>query len=202
MAKGDVPGRRLPLDVEGRPKGPVSRVGGRVAYGGAPAPSAAMGLPEPSAPAQTVVAPPSIQRPPEAKDFNLFGTLTGATTATTTPPAIIAGTTFQVPAGNVGVIRALTLDVNNLLASSNIVWGLRFNETRVEGWDALTQFPRNVAAASLAWGPEETFIPVPEGASIDLVVQVNDGGTYTLGGSYHGWYYSMDLAERFAMAWG
>lgn len=161
-----------------------------------------MGLPMPAGPAQVVVAPPSIQRPPQAQDFNLFGTLVGATTATTTWPTVVTGTAFTVPSGNVGVIRSLTVDVNTLLASSNIVWTLRFNGGPVEGWDALTLFPSNLARASLTWGPEETFIPVPEGAQVDVVVQVLDGATYTLGSSYHGWYYPVDLAERFAGAWG
>lgn len=150
--------------------------------------------------ADVVVFPPTVQRPPEAGDFNRFGVFTGAQAANT--PAVVPGTPFQVPAGNVAVIRSLSLDVNNLLASSNIVWTLRFNQTPVQGWDALSQFPRNVAAAVLTWTPEETYIPVPEGVLIDVLVEVLDGATYTLGASYHGWFYSGEVAAKYAGAWG
>jgi hypothetical protein len=135
-----------------------------------------------------------------ARDINRFGVITGATTGNT--PAQLPGSPFILPQGMVGVIRSIILDVNNLLPSSDLVWSLRFNQSPVQGWDALSIFPRNVAAAQLAYTAEETAIPIPEGVEVDFLFTVNDGGTYTAGATWHGWMYPADVAERFEGAWG
>lgn len=135
-----------------------------------------------------------------ARDVNRFGILTGATSGST--PAVLTGSAFTLPGGMVGVIRSIVLDVNSLLASSDITWTLRFNQSPVQGWDALTIFPRNVAAAQLAWVPEETMIPIPEATTVDFRGTIADGGTYTFGVAWHGWYYPQDVENRFEGAWG
>jgi hypothetical protein len=140
-----------------------------------------------------VYGPPWSDRPPSATDFNLFGTLfarTNANTPTTFPTA-----QFQVPGGNVAVIRSLSILANNLLTTSVLRWDLLFNNAPAPGWSGLTINPRAAGSVEVSWTPEETFIPVPEGALIDwrFTVDPTDGGTYQVSIAYHGWLYPLAL---------
>lgn len=143
------------------------------------------------------IPPPHWIRPPQASEVNIDTSGTGFNNATT--PVVLAGSAFQIPADNVGVIRSVVLSVNNLTTTSQLVWRLRFNGVGVQGWNNLTIFPRLAASISVAYGPDETFIPIPDGVLIDveLVVLPADGNTYQAGVSYHGWYYGKELAEAF-----
>lgn len=136
-----------------------------------------------------ILAPPWVWKPPQATDFNVFATLTGLDTANTTPPAEFPASVFNVPGGNIAVIRSVSILANNLLVSSNLRWTLLVNSTPTTGWTQLTINPRAAGSVEVSWTPEETFIAIPEGSRISWVVQVLDGGTYQLSVSYHGWFY-------------
>lgn len=154
--------------------------------------------------ADIVLQPPTIVRPPRAQDFHISGASpigTPFTLANTTPPAIIPGSALQIPNQSVGVIRSINLNVNTLLATSVLFWSLRFNQTPVQGWEALTVFPRAAGFFTLAYGPDETQIPVPDGALVDVTFSVLDGAAYQAGVQYGGWYYDRRLQEVFADAW-
>lgn len=148
------------------------------------------------------VALPSVEKPPGASDFNMFGTLAGQTTATTTPPALLAS--FQVPPNSVAVIRSVSILANALLVTSDIEWQLRFNGVAVQGWDALTINPRAAGSVEVSWTPDETYIRVPEGALVEWFVRVLDGGTYQLSIGAHGWFYgsALDVLAQRAYARG
>jgi hypothetical protein len=134
-------------------------------------------------------------RPPDAVDFYRRGYDVGRTPATT--PSVLPGSVKEVPTGKVAVIRSLTLVVNNLLLTSDIVWRLRFNGSPVDGWNELQVIPGAVAYYAFTWGPAETFVPTPDAATIDIQVEVRDaGGNYEIGAAYHGWEFSKELAER------
>lgn len=189
-------GPGVPEDVQGRQLRTARGTRGGPRYDLVPGMAGAQGPVQ----AQATVQPPRIQRPPSGKDVNRFGVFTGATSANT--PAQVPGSFFDVPDGYVAVVRSIVLTVNNLLATSDIVWTLRQDSNPVEGWDGLTIFPSPVAVAQFAWTPEETVVDIVESATIDFSVDVRDGGTYTLGVTWHGWFYPADLAERYAEAWG
>jgi len=188
MAAGDGSREGMPLDVAfrgqsgARARGP----GGWVVQGGE------SGLPR----VQFTVDLPTVSRPPSATDFNMFGTLAGRTAVNTTPnnPGAIFPGAFQIPANNVGAIKSISILANNLLVTSNVLWRLRFNGAYVQGWNALTINPRAAGSVEVSWTPEETAIPVPESAVIDMVTQVLDLGTYQLSFSIHGWFFSTGLA--------
>lgn len=131
--------------------------------------------------------PPYYVRPPVASDMNRNASGTGFTALNT--PAVLPGSVFQLPPDNIGIIRSVVLSVNTLLVTSSLFWRIRFNAVPVSGWDALTVFPRAAGSVSEAYGPEETFIFVPVGGTIDILIDVTDAGTYQAGASYHGWYY-------------
>lgn len=196
MAEGE---GKAPLDIRHRTrKGTGMREfsgggGFRPRPGAPPAPAGGIRGAELS----RTIPPPSWIRPPQAAEINVNADGVGFNNATT--PAPIPGAQFQVPVNNVGVIRSLVLSVNNMLATSQLLWQLLFDGRPVQGWSRLTIFPRAAGSVSVSYGPDETFIPVPDGAGIDVQVVVDpaDGNTYQAGVSYHGWYYSKDLADAF-----
>lgn len=151
-----------------------------------------------AAPLSRMVPPPHWIRPPSASEIQ--NDVSGTGFNNTNTPAILPGSVTVIPTDNVGWIRSLTVSINNLTATSAVIWQLRFNGNPVQGWNALTVFPRLAASVSQAWGGDETFIPVPDGSTIEvwIIVQPADGNTYQLGAAYHGWYYDKGLAEAFA----
>jgi hypothetical protein len=132
-----------------------------------------------------------------AREINIDAAGAGYNNVTT--PAVIVGSAFTIPADNVGVIRSVVLNINGMLATSQLVWEFRFQGNPVEGWNALTMFPRAAGSVSIAYGPDETFIKVPLGATIDVQLTVNpaDGATYQAGITYHGWHYPKRLDDLF-----
>jgi len=195
MAKGSPLGP-APTDIIGKARG-AQGGGGRAAVfqmgggapGGAPGPGGS-----PSGSGTTLDVPPFHQvKPPQAKAFKFNVSATGLNAANT--PAIIPGGTFQIPAQNVGVVRSLSVGINNMLTTSNITFSLRFDETPVPGWDNLVLFPRAATSVVAGWSPDETYEVTGEGVSVDILVNVLDAGTYQIGTSLSGWYYSKRLNQ-------
>ena len=193
------PRKFVPLDVAHRGAGVA---GVRVRYGGGsagagPLPPGSDPAGQGAAGAQLVVTPPWVEKPPEGYDFNMFGTLTGLNSANT-PTKFTGGGVFQVPGGNVGVIRSFSILGNQWLLSSNVLWRLLFNDVAQPGWDALTINPRAASSVEFGWDVQETFILIPEGALIEWGLQVLDLGTYQVSVAAHGWYYPTRIQEAFA----
>lgn len=150
-------------------------------------------------PTSVAVFPPQYMRPPQAVDFNQSSVNSGVAGPTTTVTP--AGLEFQLPDATVAVIKSLSLNVNNMTPTAEILFSILFNGSPVPGWNNLRPFPRNAASVSVAWGPEELALPVPEGTEISMSIQVVDAGTYDVGADYHGWFYSVDIENRFSGAW-
>ncbi len=190
-----------PLDIKHRGARDTGGAGGMpYSSTGAPGPLPSPGgAPGGLAAAAVVrsVPPPHWIPPPNAGAFNVEANWNGFNVGNT--PMVIPGSAFVLPEGQVGVIRSLSLNVNILLATSLLVWQLRFDGVPMQGWNALTIFPRAVASASVTFGGNECFIPIPEGAAIDaqMVVGVGDGNTYQAGIAFSGWFYDKTLAEAF-----
>jgi hypothetical protein len=190
--------RKVPSDIPGRASGRNTATGGRATPGGM-FPSPGAGAPRPAGPTGSLSVPvPWSIRPPSAREINVDASGTGYTNANT--PATIAGSAFTIPPDNVGILRSVVLSVNTMLTTSALTWTLRFNGVPVDGWSQLTIFPRNAGSVSIAFGPTETFIPVPEGTTIDVQIGVGaaDANTYQAGVTYHGWSYPKRLADIFA----
>lgn len=143
---------------------------------------------------------PTTERPPGARDFNTFGTLAGLTAASGL--TVFPTAAFQIPAGNVGVVRSFLLLVNGLLVSSDVRFDLLYDTSPVDGWNRLTINPRAAASVEISWTPEETYIPVPEQATVGWRAQVLDAGTYQVSVAMHGWYYATALDAEMRRLWG
>lgn len=144
--------------------------------------------------AQLTVAPWAIYPPPDALDFSRAVSFTpGAGPVTVTP----AGLQVQLDRGYVAVVRDITLIINDMLATTDVVFRLRVNQGPVQGWEALTILPRVAGSVSRGNLPESTVIRIPDGALIDWQIVVNDAGVYRIGVDYHGWSVSKKTADRY-----
>lgn len=135
---------------------------------------------------------PYVVRPPFAVDFKDQGDQAARTAVNS--PTVLA--TFQTPTESVGVIRSIVLTVNNLLLTSDIFWSLLFNGSGVPGWQNLAVTPGAVPYFALSYGPDETYIRVPEGTRVDLSFTVNagDAAAYLAGAQFSGWYFPKQMA--------
>ena len=135
-------------------------------------------------------AVPSLQIPlpevlpiPDAKEFNPLASQASAGLETNT---VIAGTAFAVPAGYFGVIRGLTLYIVNMLATTNVTWTLQINGAAPQGFSALSIFPR---VAPYVGNGFDACIRFTGPALIQVIFTNADGGAYTVGASYSGWFW-------------
>lgn len=139
-----------------------------------------------------IALPAPFWPPPNAHMFYR----TGLATVGPGPVAqVIPGTPLILGPGNVGVIRDISFDVNALLLTSLIFFSVRINGGGVEGYANVQVFPRAVASASIS--PRTVQIRVPNGATIDVFVNVQDAGTYALGATFSGWSYGTDVAAMY-----
>jgi len=137
-------------------------------------------------------------KPPGGHDFQLFGTLTGAAVATT--PALVAPATtgtFLIPSANVGIIRSVVFLVNNILTTSSVLFSILYNRGGVEGWNQVPVLPRLASSVGSAYGPDETFLEVPENTAITVEIRVTDAAAYQVSMLAHGWFYPKEIHEAF-----
>ena len=104
------------------------------------------------------------------------------------------------PQNSIGYIRSIQFDINDVVATTLVTFSLLFNEAPVPGWNNIRVFPRVASSVSISYGPEETFIRVPDGQTIALRVTVTDANTYVVGALYHGWHFSKSLAGDYGLA--
>ncbi len=129
--------------------------------------------------------------PPPAAQF-LFGT--------DLQPSVGAGTVTQLPGcslnlsqGQVGVINAITILLDQVTISSNVVWTIFVNGAPVPNFNNLRVIPRSGAAAV-----SDQFTPVrlelPPGATLTMQALNKDGAPYNLGAQLFGWFWA---AQRY-----
>lgn len=188
---------QTPLDIQerGRKGGGSGRTGGGGYPSGAQRPAPPPNIA--TAPLSRTIPPPHWVRPPQALEIQVDASNTGFNNGNT--PAVIPGSAFQVPTNRVGVIRSFAMSVNAMVGASRLQWDLLFDGRPVQGWNGLTIFPRPAASVTVAYGPDETYIMVPDGTEISVRITVDpaDGLTYQAGVSYHGWHYGKGLQDVF-----
>lgn len=201
MAKPPLPRRmvknvppNVPKDIAARDQ--PSDYAPQYLYGTVGVPPAGVG-----APIQSVSAfPPPWVYPPPVGSRNFYIQGAGAIGPGPTGYVLVPGTRYVVPNGFRAIIREINLDVNNLLATSNITFQLRINNGGVQGY-TMAVFPRALASFSSAFGPDSTMVFVPEGGVVEIFVNVVDAVVYNLGASYRGWQYTDKIAVRYEDAY-
>lgn len=195
-----------PPDVLGRARGVAGLHGARAPGGSAVGPAGPGPAPAPGP--GMVLLPPNMVAPAGATDFVADARAGGLTSANTpavlAPPlaGLVGDSTTDVPTGRVGVIRSLDLATQQITATTDVVWRLLFDGSPVQGWAPLTIFPQNAPGLVKSYGPDETYITVPEGSRVTVQVEVRDAGTYVLGVSYHGWSMDINAWTRYLELWG
>lgn len=161
--------------------GPSS--GGPPAGGGSPA-VGGPGADTPAPPAVTPVAFPPHYFPPPADSTPIYpfsgNVNVGPGPVDWTIPAAVV---TNIQASQMCVVRGTGLAVRNLLSSTLVSMVLRVNA-------APTAPTRQIPAAPLAYAEQQwddVSYVIPGPATIDLLVTIGDGGTYTVTGYYWGW---------------
>jgi len=178
-------------DVAARMTAP--RAGGGALPFPGPAPSSAPGF-------VRTVPPVNEVKPPQGTDFIPGDTLTGATALNT--PAVVGAVSYQVPFGSIGYVRSLIFHVQQVLPTSRILWAVRVDGAPSPGWQAIPTLPGAIAVWEQAWGPEEVYIEVEPGRTVDVQVTILDGGSYNVGAIMHGWIVPVALANASRAGWG
>lgn len=138
--------------------------------------------------------PANFVPPPTAQDFSA-----SANQSVGPGPVTVVIATFTIPRGSIGVVRSLSFQINNMLVSTIVSFAFTLNEAPVPGW-SYSIFPRAAANVIVSFGPEETFIKVPDGALCGFQVTLTDAGTNLVGGLFHGWHFSKSVAEQFGIS--
>jgi hypothetical protein len=99
----------------------------------------------------------------------------------------------NILAGYFAVVNSFTIYVQNMLATTNVVYALLANGSPVQGYTGLTIFPGASPRIS------NTFdAPIYFTGAQTLTVQITngDGGTYLLGASISGWQWPISSDRR------
>lgn len=146
---------------------------------------------------RVLIPAPEVLPHPSARDFYDFGTQAAQTLAM----GVLILAQFPVPAQRVAVVRDIVLNVNNMLATTNIIWRLRQNGSLLPGYGAMTLAGRAAASVASSTSPDSTLIRISEGAIITLESEVFDAGAYDVSCSFHGWHYASALDAKYRSAW-
>ena len=179
----------VPIDQAGYVDKPtIATEAGRKAAGMQPLP----GSPEARGGLLTKL-PARFMPPPTAQDF-----VASANVSVGPGPVTVNIASFTIPRGSVGVIRSINFNINSMLVTTVVAFALMLNQGVAPGW-SVNVFPRVAASVSISFGPEETFIKVPDGSLVDLRITLTDAGTYLIGSTFHGWHFSKSVAEEYGI---
>lgn len=127
---------------------------------------------------------------PDAKEFNVSGSIG---TAAVSAGTLITGCTLDVPPNNLGVIRGVDLYISNMLVTTNVTWTLTINGAAVSGYQGISIFARVTPFVGNGFSPKVRF----RGPALVQVVFSNiDGGAYTVGAAFSGWFWPEASDER------
>lgn len=131
---------------------------------------------------------PEVYPIPSAVEFNT--SVSKATAAAETN--IDIGLTVQLPESNIGIVRGVTIEITDMLTTTNVTWSMLFNGAPVPGYNNLSIFPRSAPFVSNAF---DSFVRVPQGVKITFNYTNTDGGTYTIGAAVSGWFWPQSLGN-------
>lgn len=144
------------------------------------------------------IYPPEIYPIPDAREFNVSGTASTSAiqsnvSITLSPQVGDTAGIVTLPRGNIGVLRSYQITIANMVATTNVTWSLFINNAPVAGYGGISIIPR---AAPFVSNTFDLFVRVQEGSQISVVFSNNDGGVYTVGASFGGWYWPTSSGIR------
>jgi hypothetical protein len=96
-------------------------------------------------------------------------------------------------AGYFAVVNSFTIYVQNMLATSNLLWTLLANGVPVNGYTGLTIFP---GASPRAANTFDAPIRLTGAQTLSVSITNGDGGTYLLGAAISGWQWPISSDRR------
>lgn len=169
---------------------------------GAGAPMVGLGpsapaMPKPSSlsPLARTLFPPwttklgAVSRDFSVKNFNLaLGAAVGA-------QVLLPG--FTLPDANVGWLQQFSIYLRGSIATSDVRYTLRFNQAPVTGWGDERNPPG--IANIVVIDNNDLQVPIPEGATVDVLIENIGGGALTVGAKVGGWFHPLQAELDF---WG
>lgn len=131
---------------------------------------------------------------PDAKEFNVLGTIA---TAIVQANVAITNATFAVPAATMGRVSYVSLFIMNMLAVTDVTFTVQVDSAVPSGFGGLRIFPR---AASSVVSTFDCKIRVQGPCTISVIFSNNDGGAYTVGAAFGGWFWPQSSDERWKTA--
>jgi hypothetical protein len=119
---------------------------------------------------------------PDAHEFNVEGAV--ATAAVTANPVAITGCSYTVPAGSLGVVRNVSVYINNMLATTDVRWFVYIDGSPVAGYAPITVFSRVAAFVGTSF---DAKIRITGPATVSISFMNVDGGAYSVGAALGGW---------------
>ena len=127
---------------------------------------------------------------PDAKEFNPLGSIAGIGVASN---ITITGTTFTVPDSTYGIIRGVSLYVNDMTPTTAITYTVVINQGSPQGFTALSMFPRTATSVSNSF---DSFVRFEGPATIFVKYSQTDAGLNLIGASYSGWFWPKASDQR------
>jgi len=148
--------------------------------------------PEAIAPAP-VVLPPDQYAPPGSQ--NLYA-LSASQTVGPGPALVTLGAVTQLGVNQIARLAVWSVQVLNLLPTSLVTFRLRINGNPQPG--LTRQIP---AAPLLVFARDfDVYLVTPQGATIDVQVQVDDAAAYQVQSFYTGWTYTLAQQQHYYAA--
>jgi hypothetical protein len=136
---------------------------------------------------------------PSAVEFQQFGS---GTIVGVNSQLVLAGTRIQIPNHCVGIARTVNIfggGAGGLTFATNLQYTIRINGAGAPGWTNRTFFGRTASSVEQAF---DAFIRIPDGATVDALVTDVDGGSYTVGLWFAGWYWPAEDGRRWMAGQG
>lgn len=120
---------------------------------------------------------------PDAKEFNPSGTIA---TAAVQLGVAITGATIDIPPANLVIIRGLNISVANMTILTNVTFTILYNNAPIQGYSGISIFPR---VTPFIENGLESFIRLKGPGTVQVVFSNIDGGPYTIGAGFNGWFW-------------
>lgn len=133
---------------------------------------------------------PEVFPVPDAKEFNPLGS---ANTAAIQSNVAITGASFDVPVSNYYRVTSFTIYITNMLVTTNVQYSLLWNGQPVAGFQNLIMYPR---AAPFVSNGFDCFIRGIGAGTLSVSFNNVDGGAYTVGASFSGWFWPVTSDSR------
>lgn len=132
---------------------------------------------------------------PDGRGFNPQGSIA---TAVVQANIAITNATQAIPDNTLAVVGSVTIQITNMLATTDVTYTVLVNQTPVQGYNGISIFPR---VAPFVGNTFDIPIRVRGPATIQVIFSNNDGGAYTVGAALSGWMWPVTSDQRWK-AWG